>query len=254
MWLAYFDESGDSGHPSLVNTPTKFFVLSAVIFHHDNWFPILNRLITLRRHLRDTHQIPTRPEIKGQDIRPGKGVFRDLSLTHDARLDLYRDLMRFQERELTDVRCFSVAIAKARILKHQMDIRETAWVYALERIDTFCQEQKGKAILFPDEGHGPFIKKLLRRLRRHHQVQGHFGSKVLSCATQQIIEDPNDRQSHDSYFVQLADWNALACHRSHYLDPRPNMASDLWDLMPSRHLREVNSIAGGPPGIKVWPQ
>ncbi len=253
MWLAYFDESGDSGHPALVNTPTQFFVLSAVLFHQDAWLPILDRLIALRRRLRTQYNIPARPEIKAQDIRPGKGVFRSLSVEPAARLDLYRDLMRFQETELPEVQCFSIAIAKARILKRETDIRETAWTYALQRVDTFCQDVKDKALLFPDEGHGPFIKKLLRRLRRHHQISGHFGGR-MDIPTQQIIEDPNDRKSHDSYLIQLADWNALACHRSRYVDPRPNMASDLWDLMPSRHLRAVNNVTGGPPGIVVWPR
>jgi hypothetical protein len=34
MYLAYFDESGDSG---LVGSPTKFFVLSCVLVHQDDW-------------------------------------------------------------------------------------------------------------------------------------------------------------------------------------------------------------------------
>lgn len=102
-------------------------------------------------------------------------------------------------------------------------------------------------------GHGPFIKKLLRRLRRHHQIPGHFGGN-LNIPTERIVEDPNDRQSHDSYLVQLADWNALACHRSRYVDPKAAMPNDLWDEMPARHLRPVNELTKGPPGIVVWPR
>lgn len=253
MWLAYFDESGDSGHPKVVNSPTKFFVLSGVLVHQDNWLATLDRLVALRRRLRTTYGISSRPEIKAQDIRPGKGVFRNLALPPDGRLNLYRELMLYQETDLVGVKCFSVAIAKAKIIRRDMDIRETAWIYAIERIDSFCQDNNDKAILFPDEGHGQFIRRLLRRLRRHHSVQGHYGQEKLKCQTQQIVEDPNDRRSHDSYLTQLADWNALACHRSRHIDPRPGMADDLWDLMPSRHLTEVNKLVGGPSGIKVWP-
>jgi hypothetical protein len=254
MILAYFDESGDSGHPALVNTPTRFFVLSAVVLYQDAWLPTLDSLIGLRRRIRDRYGIPTRPEIKGQDIRPGKGVFRDHHVSETDRVELFRDLMRFQETELQKVTCFAVAIDKKKILKRSIDIRLLAWTYAIERIDSFCKAANDKAVLFPDEGHGPFIQKLLRRIRRHHQIQGHYGKEILSIPAERIIEDPNDRKSHDSYLVQVADWNAIACHRSKYLDPRPRMPDDLWDLMPSRHLKEVNKLSGGPPGIKVWPQ
>jgi hypothetical protein len=108
-------------------------------------------------------------------------------------------------------------------------------------------------LIFPDEGHGQFIRRLLRKLRRHHQIQGHFGGR-LDIPTERIVEDPNDRQSHDSYLVQLADWNALACHRSRYVDARPDMPNDLWDLMPTRHFHRVNELTRGPPGIVLWPR
>lgn len=255
MYLAYFDESGDSGHPALVKTPTKFFVLSAVVLHQDAWLPVLDRLIALRRSLRDRFGIPTRQEIKAQHIRFGRGVFRNLRSPMDEaqRLDLYRELMEFQEQSLPEVRCFSVAVAKARILSRDLDIRGIAWAYMLQRIDHMCKDEGDKAILFPDEGHGPFIRKLLRRVRRRQQIRGHFGGR-LEIPTERIVEDPNDRQSHDSYLIQLADWNALACHRSRYVDPRPGMPNDLWDRMPSRLFVPVNRLTGGPPGIVIWPR
>ena len=68
------------------------------------------------------------------------------------------------------------------------------------------------------------------------------------------MEDPSDRQSHDSYFIQLADWNALACHRSVYVDPTGTIPGDLWDELGDRRLLEVNSVTGGPPGLVVWPR
>jgi hypothetical protein len=253
MYLAYFDESGDSGHPALVATPTRFFILSAVILHQDAWLPVLDRLIALRRDLRDRFRIPPRPEIKSQHIRSGRGVFRSLAMEEVDRLTLYRELMQFQERQLPEARCFCIAVAKARILKHQTDIREVAWMYALQRLDHMCKDDGDKALIFPDEGHGQFIRKLLRRLRRHHEISGHFGGR-LRIPTERLVEDPNDRRSHDSYLVQLADWNALACHRSRYIDPRPGMPNDLWDLMPGRHFVQVNELTGGPPGIVLWPR
>ena len=52
-------------------------------------------------------------------------------------------------------------------------------------------------------------------------------------------------KSHSSYFIQLADWNAFACHRSRYVDPKPNVDEDLWDALGERLLLPVdqNSLA-----------
>ncbi len=123
----------------------------------------------------------------------------------------------------------------------------------MQRVDRFCKEKNDKAIIFPDEGHGDLVKKMMRRMRRHHMVPSYFGSGTLPIPTARIIEDPNDRKSHDSYFIQLADWNAFACHRSTYVDPVANVPDDLWDELCDCHLVEVNQLAGGPPGIVLYP-
>jgi len=46
MYLAYFDESGDSG---LKNSPTQWFVLSCVLIHQARWMESLNQLVKARR-------------------------------------------------------------------------------------------------------------------------------------------------------------------------------------------------------------
>lgn len=79
-----------------------------------------------------------------------------------------------------------------------------------------------------------------------------MGGGSLEVLTQRIVEDPNDRQSHDSYFIQLADWNAFAAHRSKYIDPMPGVDRGMWDQLGDRRLLAVNRLAGGPPGIKVY--
>lgn len=90
-------------------------------------------------------------------------------------------------------------------------------------------------------------------MRRHHFVPGHWGPTTIPFPTQRIVEDPNDRASQDSYFIQLADWNAYATHRSRYVDPRAQVPDDLWDELATTHLTAVNAVRGGPPGIVRYP-
>lgn len=248
MHLAYFDESGDSG---LTNSPTKFFVLACLLVPEEDWLSTLDQLVDLRRKLK-TYGIPTRPEMKATDLRRGRGPLLGLNRSTHDRMKLFRWLMLFQDRRLPSCRTFAVAINKAACASRGDDVRESAWRFALERVDRFCKGASSRAILFPDEGHGLFIKRLLRRRRRFNNVPGAYGGR-LSIPMERIVEDPNDRQSHDSYFVQMADWNAYAAHRSAHVDPVRSVPSDLWDALGKRRLLEVNSVRGGPPGIVVRP-
>lgn len=160
--------------------------------------------------------------------------------------------MIYQERKLPGLKCFAVAIDKPAAALRGRDARETAWQFALQRVDRFCKSADSRAVLFPDEGHGPFIKRLTRRLRRFQNIPGAHGG-TRSIPLNRIIEDPNDRQSHDSYFIQMADWNAYAAHRSSYVDPKPGVPADTWDALGHARILEVNRVTGGPPGIVVWP-
>jgi len=51
MYLMYVDESGDSG---IINSPTKYFILTGMVFHELRWRLLLDELKTFRRHLRAT--------------------------------------------------------------------------------------------------------------------------------------------------------------------------------------------------------
>jgi hypothetical protein len=257
MYLAYFDESGDSGVPGVVNTPTRFFVLSCVLIHQDEWLSSLDHLVRLRGYLRATYGIPARPEIKSSDIRRGHGVLTTFHWSMAQRMDFYRWLMQWQNSTLTAAQCFSIAIEKASAHARGWEPRTAAWTFAIQRLDKLAVEKKDKVMIFPDEGHGMFIRRLLRQLRRRQIIQiipGHFGRMPLSIPAERIIEDPNDRKSHDSYFIQLADWNAYATYRSFYVEPQPGVPDDLWDELRDIHRLSVNSLTGGPPAIVYYPR
>ena len=247
--LAYFDESGDAG---LVNSPTQYFVLACVLVPEADWLASLDALVALRAGLRTKYAIRTRPEIKSTDIRRGRGPLLGLRLSPATRMRLFRGLMIYQARKLPSLRAFAVAIRKASCAARGREPRETAWQFALQRVDRFCRSANSRALLFPDEGHGPFIKRLTRRFRRFQNIPGAFGGN-LSIPLRRVLEDPNDRESHDSYFIQLADWNAYAAHRSKYVAPVPGVPDDIWDGLAGYRLLDVNAVRGGPPGIVCWP-
>src|SRR6187549_3511639 len=156
MYLAYLDESGD---PGLVNSPTTFFVLSCVLVHDSRWLETLDALIVLRRRLRDKFGIPPSAELKASHFKVQKGIFHDIVLPIDQRMKIFRGLLKYQT--YLPIKVFAVAIDKAAAATHGYDSRKAAWKFALQRIHTFSKRSGDYAMIFPDEGHGFFIRKLM---------------------------------------------------------------------------------------------
>ena len=253
MYLAYFDESGDSGVTAA--SPTRFYVIACVLIHEAVWLDALDLLVRIRRRLKTVFGIYVTPEIKATDFRWGSGPLQHLKWSAAQRADLFCRLLSIENR--LNVQSFAVAINKAKLQKLHpgRDPREVAWQYTLQRVDTFCRKQDERAALFPDAGHGFFIRSMVRRLRRHQVITGHFGG-ALNIKADRIIEDPSDRHSHDSYSVQLADWNAFAAHRSQYVVPKTSDFAGAWDQLGPSRLLAVNRFRHGvssAPAIVQYP-
>jgi hypothetical protein len=247
MYYAYFDETGDSGFN---NSPTGVFALSAILIHDRNWLASLDQVVAFRRYLRDQFHISTRAELKASWLVHNKGDIRKAGLTYPARMSAYMAAMRFQ-RKAGLFRVFTVLIKKNDIQNRNADVREICWRYAIQRLERFGTAEKDNIHIVPDEGHGEFIKKKIRSMRRFHYVPSAYGTESLDRKAENIIEDPSDRCSRESYFVQLADLNAYAAFRKVF--PGPNFDASYWDELDSARIQEVNTLRGGPAGIVVWP-
>lgn len=49
MYLMYVDESGDTG---ILNSPTRYFILSGIIIRELKWRDTLDELVLFRKYLR----------------------------------------------------------------------------------------------------------------------------------------------------------------------------------------------------------
>lgn len=247
MYFAYFDESGDSG---LEKSPTNTFTLSALLIHDRDWLSALDQAIAFRRYLRDQFGISPRSELKAQWLIHGKGDIRAADLSFRARMSAYQACMRFQKKTGL-MKVFAVCVVKDRIKKRPMDVREVAWRYAVQRLERFGAGAKDNIHVLPDEGHGEFIRKKVREMRRFHFVPSAFEDATLERPATNIVEDASDRNSRHSFFTQLADLNAYAAFRRAF--PSTNFPGDVWDELGSARVTEVNRLSGGPPGVVVWP-
>jgi hypothetical protein len=89
MYLMYVDESGDIGLPP--GSPTRFFILSAIVIHEMKWREILNDLVHFRQMLKITKGLKIREEIHCVDFisRPGPLV----RIARNDRLDIIKNAL-----------------------------------------------------------------------------------------------------------------------------------------------------------------
>ncbi len=224
MYFAYFDESGDDGFG---DTPGPTFTLSGLLIHDKDWLAVLDELISYRGYLRDQFGIHSLAELKANWLLHRKGDFKNSPLSFDARMRVYRSAMRFQ-RKCGKIQTFAVVIHKNRLQKRTRGIpRSHAWTFAIQRLERFGSDEGENVMVFPDEGHGAFIKRKLRQMRRYNSVAKAFGTGYFNRRADNILEDSSDRRSHESYFIQLADLNAYAASRHVY--PGPMFGKSYWE-------------------------
>jgi hypothetical protein len=231
--------------------------LGCVLVEASKWPDIFDDVIDYRRFLKDRFTIPMRAEIKANYLLRNAGPFRTLRLSEQARFAVYRGLMRLQAK--LGVYSFGVVIRKdvmeARAIT--FDPREVAWEYLIQRLERFTTKTGTQVMLIHDEGEGGIVRSLTRKARRAGIAGSAFGTGVLKRPARLLVDDPSSRKSHESYFVQLADLDAYAAFR-HYYPPPPRdvqiVPPSMWNELGTARYTPVNELAGGTPGIVVWPK
>ena len=234
MFIAYVDESGDSGA-----TGSRTYALGCVMVDQAAWANTFDRLIGFRRHLRRLLGVPVRTEIKANYlIRNGGPYFSRNPLSERARHAIYRQSMRLHPKLNLDT--FAVVVDKTHLKEQQpdRDASEVAWEWLLQRLERRSYYESRQVLLFHDEGETAEVRKLSRKARRAGTAGSQFGTGVLRVPFSRLLDDPIPRVSTQNYFLQLADLAAYAAFRRLYAPPPrkvPIVPQSMWDeLGPSR--------------------
>jgi hypothetical protein len=241
MEIAYVDESGDSGYEG-----SQTYTLGCILIEDIRWPDALDIFDGFRRGLSKKFGIRVRDEIKADYLVRGSGPLKRLKLGDHQRRAIYLQHMRLARK--LPVRAFGVVIHKGRI-KRQATInpRDLAWDYLLQRIERYSTNENTPIIIMHDEGDSVNIRNLARKARRANSPGSAFGVGRLKLPARLLIDDPVSLQSHQSYFVQLADLVAYAAYRRHYPPPANRFAvchESMWDELGTARYALAETIGG----------
>jgi hypothetical protein len=235
MYLCYMDESGDTGVSP--GSPTPTYTVAAVLVHETHWVRLFEDLIGFRRYLRGAFGLRMRAEIKATQLIRGSGPWSELGLGEEVRKRIYRSLLRFQGKS-GGVLTYAVVVDKSKRASPD-DVRDRAWRFAFQRIERTMNDRDERVMLMPDSGQYHWIRKLAREMRRFSMPGSMLGTGALERPMLKVlIDDPVERESHESYFIQLADLNAYAAYRDTI--PHPDFPAGMWQALGPAILEVVN--------------
>lgn len=226
MFLMYVDESGDIG---LVNSPTRYFVLTGIVLHELRWTQYLEQLITFRKQLKADFGLRLREELHASALVNTPGTLARIPKYDRLKiLRLYAD----QLASMSDLTVINIVVDKqAKTVGY--DVFDWAWRTLIQRFQNTLSHHNfhgprnadDRGLVVPDATDDKKLRTLMRKMRRFNPVpsQQHFGGGTRNLLLTSVVEDPYIKNSADSFFIQSADLVAYLLYQK--LSPNKYMKS-----------------------------
>ena len=208
MYIMYVDESGDTG---LVNSPTRYFALSAMVVHEARWRDLIDRLVTFRKVQRSVHGLPVRGEIHAAEFINT----RAFGIPRHVRLAILRNTL--DELAKINFVSFTHVIVDKGTKAAPYDVFDSAWITLFQRFENTLLygnfpggHQSDFGIVITDATNGERLKRLMRRMAVFNYIphDPSFGGGARNVPIRRLIEDPHGKDSKDTLPIQMCDVTA----------------------------------------------
>lgn len=213
MYLMYVDESGDTG---LVNSPSKYFVLSGLVLHELKWRQFVDDLVVMRKNIKAKYGIGMREEIHAAEFLRRS---HPTALPKHVRLQVLRDCTRFLAA-LPYISVTNIAVNKiGKAAGH--NVFDQAWQLLFQRFENTLNYKnfpgpanpEDRGLVFCDDTSGRKLNQLVRKMSVYNPIPNIGGVGYRQMPLRAIIEDPNMRNSAESLPVQAADLCAFMLYQ-----------------------------------------
>lgn len=204
--IAYIDESYDE----------VMFVMSALIIPTHSWRASFTHLQNYRKHLKQQYGIFTSREFHATDFVAGRGRIAPTQLPKGLRAHIFREYLQVHTA-LPGAAIISGCWSKDGMT--QTETHAKAFARIQERLQRRCVAMNSQIISIVDEGRSVELQRVARRSKIWNPVGSQYGAWDNGAAFKNIpndrlIEDPVFKPSHQSYFLQSADFIAFALLKS----------------------------------------
>jgi hypothetical protein len=200
MFFVYIDDSGDE----------NVRCYSALVVHESKWKECHANIKAHRRALKVSDNMFVTKELHATEFVGGRGRVGTEIVTKARRGEIFRETLQMIAG-LPKVRMFNAICAKNR--------EKILFERLINRINRTMATWKSNALIVHDEGKD--YTSLVRRMAVYNPIKSKFGTwgdgkEFKNFPTDHILEDIFFRKSHDSDFIQMADFCAYALFRNEH--------------------------------------
>lgn len=205
-YIAYFDETGDDG---IATTSSDHFILTSLYMPAESWQQNFNLVRSLRKELRDKYGFHVMEEMHTKHFLTDKNPYRNYRWSKEIKQEIIKAFtLTIAEMDLKIV---NVIIDKRKFKDENYRILENALKYNIQRIEN-DSEGIWNYLIITDEGRIAPMRKTARAIRSYNPIQSKYSYGFMNQPITNMIEDILEKNSSESYFIQICDFVSFFVH------------------------------------------
>lgn len=205
--IAYFDETGDDG---VINSSSEDFVLTSIYTKVENWQKNFNAMKSCRMLLKEKYGFHSTVEMHTKHFLTDKNPYRNYCWTKEQKIELLIDYIKCISTQM-DFSCVNVIIDKSKITNNEYPVLERALTYNIQRIEN-DSNGNWNYLIITDKGRLAPMRRTARAIRAYNPISSHFTFGSVNQPITGLIEDILEKDSAESYFIQISDFISYFVH------------------------------------------
>ena len=211
-YIAYFDETGDDG---VTTASSDHFVLTSLYMPAESWQQNFNLMRGLRKELRDKYGFHVTEEMHTKHFLTDKNPYRSYNWSKEVKQEIIKAFTL--TIAAMDLKIVNVIIDKTKFKDNNYHILENALKYNIQRIENDSDGQWNYLII-TDEGRIAPMRKTARAIRAFNPIQSKYSYGFVNQPITNMIEDIMEKNSSESYFIQICDFVWPSYERCIYIE------------------------------------
>lgn len=205
-YIAYFDETGDDGNNI---ASSEIFNLTSMYMPSNSWQFNYDIMENLRKELKKTYGFHIKEEMHTKYFLCDKDPYRKYNLDAESKRGIIKEFTLAISK--MDISIINVMIDKTQIKRLDYKVLENALKYNIQRIEN---DSKGKwnYIIITDKGRISPMRKTARSIRAYNPIHSKYSSTIKNQPIENLIEDILEKDSKESYFIQICDFVSYFSH------------------------------------------
>jgi hypothetical protein len=174
----------------------------------ESWQENYNRIVALRKHLKLLYGFHVKQEMHTKHFLTDKAPYKDYKWSDDEKKEIICEFTKMIS--CLDISIVNVIIDKSKIKKPDYPILANALKYNIQRIENTSNDA-WNYIVITDKGRLAPMRKTARVIRAYNPIPSKY-SGLYNKPIKNLIEDILEKDSKESYFIQICDFVSYFTH------------------------------------------